>query len=313
MADLYNLDAELEQGMMGTDDTHLTNGDDENELNAAVSTDDDNHIATATDPMDHDDDDTAVYDDTSTYQSMSNVPVALREAAMERQRIRRGGGGDKTIDNDDHDDETVGVNKLGKGLWDTNKNDSYLVDSLQQQQQQEKRDYQIQLQKLPYTHLYHAWVQECHAPELLPYPYGTIQQIRKGLTRYENYSCMNVQDELDPGDTHRHRSRRQNTNENLNALMDSLLRIDVERVKFLLSDLLKRRIQKITLHPQHYMKLLEEQQQQQQDEGEEMDEDQEKNHLLMCPAEVCVSWIENATKLSLHTPNNLFFVFTRYL
>jgi hypothetical protein len=307
MADLYNLDAELEQDMMGTDDTHLANGDDENELNAAVSTDDDPHIAIATDPMDHDDD-TAVYDDTSNYQSMSNVPVALREAAMERQRIRRGGG-DKTIDNDDDDDDTVGVNKLGKGLWDTNKTDSYLFDSLQQQQQQEKRDYQIQLQKLPYTHLYHAWVQECHAPELLPYPYETIQQIRNGLLRYENYSCMNAQDELD-GDSHRHRSRRQNTNENLNALMDSLLRIDVERVKFLLSDLLKRRIQKITLHPQHYMKLLEEQKQQQQDEGEEMDEDQEKNHLLMCRAEVCVSQIENVTKLlTPSTPNNPFFGF----
>jgi hypothetical protein len=276
MADLYNLDAELEQGMMGTDDTHLVNGDDENVLNAAISTDEDHHM-TASDSMEHDDDAVA-NDDTSDYPSMSNsVPVALREAAMERQRIRR--GDDKNSKGDD--DNTVDINKPSKGLWDTSKTDSYLFDGLQEQQQ-EKRDYQIQLQKLPYTHLYHAWVQECHAPELLPYPYETIQQIRDGLLRYENYSCRNAQYELE-GDNHRHRSSR-HVNENLNALMDSLLRIDVQRVKFLLSDLLKRRIQKITLHPQHYMKLLE--QEQQQEEGEEMNDNQGENHLLMCGAEV---------------------------
>ena len=274
MADLYNLDAELEEGMLGTEDTQL--------VNTAISTDEDNNNNNnSNDPMENDD---TAYEETSDYQSMSNVPVALREAAMARQRMRR--GGDESNNEDDHEDDNVDAvngNKQSKDIWDTSKTDSYLFDSTQQQQQEEKRNYQKQLQNLPYTHLYQAWAQECRAPDLLPYPYDTIQQIRDGLLRYENYSCMMNQEQGE--DNHRHRSRHE-TNENLNALMDSLLRIDAERVKFLLSDLLKRRIQKITLHPQHYTKLLLDDQH--PHEGDEMNEKDVKleQHPLMCGPEV---------------------------
>ena len=285
MADLYNLDAELEQGMLGTDDAHL--------VNTEISTDEDaNHTDNSNNinaAMENDD---TAYDDTSDYPSMSNVPVALREAAIERQRIRR--GGDTNNDDNDYDDGTFNDNnKKGKDLWDKSNTESYLFDGMQQQQQEEeKRNYRIQLPKLPYTRLYQAWVQECRAPELLPYPYEMIQQIRDGMMRYENYSTMNEQqeDQGEGGDRHRHR---RHTNENLNALMDSLLRIDAERVKFLLSDLLKRRIQKITLHPQYYTTLLlndpkQQQLQQQQQPGDESNEDNDnkEDYPLMCRPEV---------------------------
>ena len=247
---------------------------------------------------------------------MSNVPVALREAAIERQRIRR--GGDTNNDDNDYDDGTFNDNnKKGKDLWDKSNTESYLFDGMQQQQQEEeKRNYRIQLQNLPYTRLYQAWVQECRAPELLPYPYEMIQQIRDGMMRYENYTTMNEQqeDQGEGGDRHRHR---RHTNENLNAVMDSLLRIDAERVKFLLSDLLKRRIQKITLHPQYYTNVLlndpkQQQQQQQQDEGDESNEndDNKEDHPLMCRPEVsgknCVSHIFGGMN---HYSNSLIFFF----
>ena len=285
MADLYNLDAELQQGLLGTEDdnAHL--------VNTAISTDEEqpNHHSTphTTSMEQDDDDDDEMEASTSGYQSMSTVPVALREAAMERQKNRR--GGDQHHDDNESDDGTNVQNHPNKGHWDTSKTDSYLFDSLQQQQQQEeKRNYEKQLQNLPYTHLYQAWTQERQAPELLPYPYETIQHIREGLIRYENYTFQDQQQQQQPGDVNHHGRRRgRHTNENLNALMESLLRIDAERVKFLLSDLLKRRIQKITLHPQYYTKLVaEETTVPREAEQEVNDHHEEQHHPLLCPAEV---------------------------
>jgi hypothetical protein len=103
---------------------------------------------------------------------------------------------------------------------------------------------QEELQELPYTQLYQAWLHECHAPDVLPYPEELLQPIREGLARYQAYmdECADGEDEGD-------------TNENVTALIHSLLRVDAERVKFLVADLLRRRIQKITLHPQYYLNL----------------------------------------------------------
>ena len=285
MADLYNLDAELQQGLLGTEDdnAHL--------VNTAISTDEEqpNHHSTphTTSMEQDDDDDDEMEASTSGYQSMSTVPVALREAAMERQKNRR--GGDQRHDDNESDDGTNVQNQPNKGHWDTSKTDSYLFDTLQQQQQQEeKRNYEKQLQNLPYTHLYQAWTQERQAPELLPYPYETIQHIREGLIRYENYTFQDQQQQQQPGDVNHHGRRRgRHTNENLNALMESLLRIDAERVKFLLSDLLKRRIQKITLHPQYYTKLVAEETTVPREAEQEVNgHHEEQHHPLLCPAEV---------------------------
>jgi hypothetical protein len=102
---------------------------------------------------------------------------------------------------------------------------------------------QAELQELPYTRLYQSWSHECHAPDLLPFPNDILQPIREGLARYQAYMDECAEGEVD------------GANENVTALIHSLLRIDAERVKFLVADLLRRRIQKITRHPQHYWTL----------------------------------------------------------
>jgi hypothetical protein len=276
MADLYNLDAELEQGMMGitrTDDTQLDNGNDDPELRLTISrTDEDTNRTNdaITTPMDDDNDgDVGGTNDEDMYPSGSNIPAALREAAMARQnpRYRKNAVVD---DAQDYDRDVY------KGATRSNA-DSFLL-------LEKPQNHEAELQKLPYTHLYQAWTQECHAPELLPYPYKTIQLIREGLLRYETY--MDVKDDHNNDVGHNNRTHR--TNENLNAMIDSLLRIDVERVKFLLSDLLKRRIQKITTHPQRYLKLIAPVHSTSiSDSTEETEQsDNEGNHSLMCPAEV---------------------------
>lgn len=87
-------------------------------------------------------------------------------------------------------------------------------------------------QDLMYTHLYKAWSQECNAPELLPFDNATVEHMREWLREQDDT-------QVDTG------------NANMDALFESLLRIDVERIKFLLADLLSRRLQKIEAYPLH--------------------------------------------------------------
>ena len=81
---------------------------------------------------------------------------------------------------------------------------------------------------LMYTSLYHAWTQERQSPELLPFPTEIVDAMRKEMAD---------QEEVDTGNT------------NLDGLLESILFIDKERVKFLLTDLLKTRLEKIQTHP----------------------------------------------------------------
>ena len=92
-----------------------------------------------------------------------------------------------------------------------------------------------ELQQLPYSQLYQAWLHECQAPDVLPYPAAILRDMAQGLARYQGYmdDCAEAQNDDDE-------------NENVTALIHSLLRIDAERVKFLVADVLRRRLQKIT-------------------------------------------------------------------
>jgi len=90
------------------------------------------------------------------------------------------------------------------------------------------------LQDLPYTKLQRMWTQELNSPELLPYDEETIQTLIEAVQQQEERS-----DDIDTG------------NANMDALLGSILKIDAERVKFLVSDLLKTRLKKIEAHPLH--------------------------------------------------------------
>jgi hypothetical protein len=231
MADLYNLDAEIEQGIVNSVVERNQEEEDNNEISA------DHNIVVDTNAnlnLIFHPDEGETWDDGgdggNSSLSASDVPITLREAAAARKN--RAFISDK---NDDTYDSSV--------LKPSQFNDHWNSDQLMSKSMQ-----QLQLQDLPYTRLYHSWVQECHAPELLPFQYDVIQQIRDGLSRYEEF--MEEAMTMNDGNT------TLTNNENLNALVHSLLRIDVDRVKFLVSDLLRRRIQKLTLHPQHYVRLL---------------------------------------------------------
>jgi len=91
-----------------------------------------------------------------------------------------------------------------------------------------------QLQDLPYTCIYTAWSQECRSPELLPLDQETVLQMREAVAAADDHD--ENYDEL-------------SGNVNMDALFKRILHIDTQRCKFLLADLLKRRLQKIEAHP----------------------------------------------------------------
>ena len=101
-----------------------------------------------------------------------------------------------------------------------------------------------QLENLPYTRLYDAWAQECRNPELLPLDHETVLQMREAVAATDDEDNENNAF-VDTG------------NANMDALFRRLQHIDVQRVKFLLADLLKRRLQKIEAHPLHMRTLTE--------------------------------------------------------
>jgi hypothetical protein len=91
---------------------------------------------------------------------------------------------------------------------------------------------------LPYTKLENMWSAEMHCPELLPFDQETFDDITRGLQETEE----RIEEHTAEGIT---------GNATMDALFASLLSVDAERVKFLLCDLLKLRLQKIEAYPLH--------------------------------------------------------------
>lgn len=106
---------------------------------------------------------------------------------------------------------------------------------------------EAQLSDLAYTKLKHWWIQELHSPEIQPYDDDLLNEIFKSLEEREEYidAYAGASDYED------------NTiatgNANMDAMLASLLRIDSERAKFLVSDILKLRLHKIESHPTHHV------------------------------------------------------------
>jgi hypothetical protein len=127
-------------------------------------------------------------------------------------------------DNDEDDDrETIGLDELFASSSKSHTSTANAQSEL--------------LQELHYTRLYQAWAQESRSPELLP-PLDpvTLEALRQAMT------------DMDPDDDQQHQ---QSDNPHINALIQSIRHIDIQRVKFLLADLLKLRLQKIQAHPLH--------------------------------------------------------------
>lgn len=103
---------------------------------------------------------------------------------------------------------------------------------------------EISLADLSYTHLQQLWTQEIHSPELLFYDDETIRGLTTAVEQQEeqieNMDLPEYNDEHASGN-----------DKNMKALVQSVLKIDADRVKFLLSDVLRRRLTKIEEHPLH--------------------------------------------------------------
>ena len=131
-------------------------------------------------------------------------------------------------DNDEDDDrETIGLDEL---FASSSKSHTTTTANAQSQL----------LQELHYTRLYQAWAQESRSPELLP-PLDpvTLEALRQAIT------------DVDPDDDQQQQQHQECDNPHMNALIQSIRHIDIQRVKFLLADLLKLRLQKIQAHPLH--------------------------------------------------------------
>lgn len=86
-----------------------------------------------------------------------------------------------------------------------------------------------------YGKLRNLWIQELNSPELLPYDEETIQYLTEAVQAQEDTSEFTG-------------------NANVDALLSSIVKVDSERVKFLVSDLLKLRLWKIQSYPLHMRK-----------------------------------------------------------
>jgi len=92
---------------------------------------------------------------------------------------------------------------------------------------------------LPYSRLKTLWTQELDSPELLPHDEETVRTLTEALKLQEE----RIEDVQAFGTT---------GNANLDALTASLLRVDADRVKFVLCSLMRERLRKLEEHPLHY-------------------------------------------------------------
>ena len=92
--------------------------------------------------------------------------------------------------------------------------------------------------ELPYTKLQSLWAQEIRSPELLPFDKETIDEISQGIEEAEDRIDTLAAEGM-------------TGNANMDSLFSSVLNVDLERVKYLFTDLLKLRLEKIEAHPLH--------------------------------------------------------------
>jgi GINS complex subunit 4 len=158
-------------------------------------------------------------DDIATPASMQpRVPAALQEAVREKERGMYN-------DNDTYNDDDFA---LEKNLF--KKNGMDIMDDDDDVQDDEQQNISNEL----YEKLHQLWLQERHCPELLKYDEDMVQ----GLLR-----SFEEREEMIDESSDSHNA--------VELLMSNLQQQDLDRARFVLSDWLTHRLQKIESHPLH--------------------------------------------------------------
>ena len=219
MADLYHLLDELEENEAA------------DEAGGAVNNKQDNRRLTVetavTETLSDDDDD---YDDNdiATPASMQpRVPAALQEAVREKER--------GMYNDDDNDNDNYNEYALEKDLFKKNSGMDIMDDD-----DDEQDDEQQNISNELYEKLHQLWLQERHCPELLEYDEEMVQGLLRSFEEREEI--------IDESSDSRNA---------VELLMSNLQQQDLDRAKFVLSDWLTHRLQKIESHPLHMRTKLE--------------------------------------------------------
>ena len=255
MADLYHLLDDLQEETQGTvnDDTTTTTTQDEQELNQDESVDVETRNTDDTDLRQHQRSSLS-----SSITRTSNVPPALQLEEKKRRQNRQSMVTERTAD------ESVSFDKLTMDSTDMISLSGYMDDNNDEKynnndyyDDQDKNDSnnilvvkEKMLAKTQYTQLRQYWINEMNSPELQPYDTELIQSMMEQLIEQDELMEQYNNNGTNQGNENNESAVVVTTgNKNLDALFGSMLRIDTERVKFILCDLLQQRLHKIECHP----------------------------------------------------------------
>lgn len=85
-----------------------------------------------------------------------------------------------------------------------------------------------------YSRLQHHWTQERNSPELLAYDEGMVNEVKEQIRERQDYI-----------------DQKEASNDSVDILMATMAQLDLDRIKFVLSDWLSTRLAKIEAHPLH--------------------------------------------------------------
>lgn len=85
-----------------------------------------------------------------------------------------------------------------------------------------------------YGRLQQHWMQERNCPELLAYEEGMVNEVKEQIRERQDYI-----------------DQKESSNDSVDVLMATMAQLDLDRIKFVLSDWLSTRLAKIEAHPLH--------------------------------------------------------------
>lgn len=114
-----------------------------------------------------------------------------------------------------------------------------------------------------YSQLKHLWITEKLCPELCPYDTETIDNFKSLLESQEErmYDLLSANAEKDQYQSARYyhnRKSQQDIELNMNSLGASMYRMEMDRVRFILADLMRTRLSKIESYPIYFRDATEE-------------------------------------------------------
>ena len=210
MADLYNL--QLDDGLLEEQEGPQEGEDEQQQVQQ--------------EQRQHLQQDSQNSDDEEGGRERLELPAALEEAEERRRNKRQHHGGD------------------GRGRTPADDADERfdLEDVVGRLQPQVSSEDDVVVGAATYSKLKTLWTQELDSPELLPYDEETIQSLTEALKRQE--------ERIDDLQTYGSTGEASTGNSaNLDALAVNLMRVDADRVKFVICSLLRERLRKLEEHP----------------------------------------------------------------